>query len=152
MLARVLTLRFDERLGGFDDGPLRAFVKDRQVCAIRDHFFVKDSTPYLAVVVTYQGVSLPDVQAAVGSPKQNGKDLLALLAASGKSGTAGAVLNAANEAAVSAFRAGQIKFGEITDLVTDALSRHEWMDSPTMEELLAADAWARNEVGACLKC
>lgn len=69
-----------------------------------------------------------------------------------KSGSAGAVLNAANEAAVSAFRAGQIKFGEITDLVTDALSRHEWMDSPTMEELLAADAWARNEVCACLKC
>ncbi len=69
-----------------------------------------------------------------------------------KSGSAGAVLNAANEAAVSAFRAGQIKFGEITDLVTDALSRHEWMDSPTMEQLLEADAWARNEVGACLKC
>ena len=69
-----------------------------------------------------------------------------------KSGSAGAVLNAANEAAVSAFRAGQIKFGEITDLVTDALSRHEWMDSPTMEQLLAADVWARNEVGACLKC
>ncbi len=69
-----------------------------------------------------------------------------------KSGSAGAVLNAANEAAVSAFRAGQIKFGEITDLVADALSRHEWMDSPTMEQLLAADAWARNEVGVCLKC
>ena len=50
------------------------------------------------------------------------------------------------------FNRVQIKFGEITDLVTDALSRHEWMDSPNMEELLAADAWARNEVGACLKC
>ncbi len=69
-----------------------------------------------------------------------------------KGGSAGAVLNAANESAVSAYRAGQIKFGEITDLVTDALSRHEWVDSPTMEELLAADAWARNEVCACLKC
>ena len=54
-----------------------------------------------------------------------------------KSGSAGAVLNAANEAAVGAFRAGQIKFGEITDLVTDALSRHEWMDSPTINRAAA---------------
>ncbi len=69
-----------------------------------------------------------------------------------KGGSAGAVLNAANEAAVEAFRAGQIKFGEIVDLVADALSNHEWIEFPTMEELLRADAWARNEVSACSKC
>ncbi len=69
-----------------------------------------------------------------------------------KGGSAGAVLNAANEAAVDAFRAGQIKFGDIAGRVSDTLGRHEWIESPTMEELLQVDAWARNEVSACLSC
>lgn len=69
-----------------------------------------------------------------------------------KGGSTGAVLNAANEAAVEAFRAGQIKFGEITELVRDALSRHDWIESPTLEQLFEADAWARNEVRECSKC
>ena len=69
-----------------------------------------------------------------------------------KGGSAGAVLNASNEAAVEAFRAGQIKFCEIADLVADTLRRHEWIESPTIEQLLRAEAWARNEVSACLQC
>lgn len=80
MLARVLTLRFDEMLGGFDDEPLRAFVKDRQVCAVRDHFFVKDNTPYLAVVVTYRVAPPPNVPAtSEAEPKEKSpswRDLL----------------------------------------------------------------------------
>ena len=69
-----------------------------------------------------------------------------------KGGSAGAVLNAANETAVDAFRAGQITFGQITDRVAGALDKHQWIESPTMEELLQVDAWARNEVSACLSC
>lgn len=69
-----------------------------------------------------------------------------------KGGSAGAVLNAANEAAVDAFRAGHIEFGDIADRVAGTLSRHQWIESPTMEELLQVDAWARNEVRACLSC
>ena len=53
MLARVLTLRFDPALEAFDDGPLQEFLKSKEVHAIRDHFFVRDGTPYLAVLVTY---------------------------------------------------------------------------------------------------
>ena len=37
----------------FDDGPLQEFLKSKEVHAIRDHFFVRDGTPYLAVLVTY---------------------------------------------------------------------------------------------------
>jgi 1-deoxy-D-xylulose-5-phosphate reductoisomerase len=69
-----------------------------------------------------------------------------------RGGSCGAVLNAANEAAVDAYRAGQINFGEITELVADTLSRHSWSASPSLDELLEFDAWARNEVSACLKC
>ena len=53
MLTRVITLRFDPILGAFDDGPLREFLKDKEVLSIRDHFFVKHEVPYLAVLVTY---------------------------------------------------------------------------------------------------
>lgn len=53
MLARVITLRFDPMTGSFDDGPLRDFIKDKEVLSIRDYFFVKHEVPYLVVLVTY---------------------------------------------------------------------------------------------------
>ena len=67
-------------------------------------------------------------------------------------GSSGAVLNAANETAVDAFREGQIEFGDIAEVVSDALARHQWIESPNMTEVLEADAWARNEVRACSRC
>ena len=53
MLARVMTLHFDTVLGGFDDTPLREFLKDKEVLAIRDHFFIRNDVPYLAMIFTY---------------------------------------------------------------------------------------------------
>ena len=68
MLARVLTLRFDPALEAFDDGPLQEFLKAREVHAIREHFFVRDGAPYLAVLVTYglRPVAAPAEPAAKG--------------------------------------------------------------------------------------
>ena len=53
LLARVLTLRFDQRLEAFDDQPLREFLAQREVLAVREHFFQCNHVPYLAVMVTY---------------------------------------------------------------------------------------------------
>ena len=36
------TLRFDPVLEGFDDGPSREFLKNREAVAVREHFFVRD--------------------------------------------------------------------------------------------------------------
>jgi 1-deoxy-D-xylulose-5-phosphate reductoisomerase len=58
-------------------------------------------------------------------------------------GTAGAVLNAANEAAVAAFIAGKIAFGEICGVVERTISQHRVQGSPTLDDLLEADRWAR---------
>lgn len=58
-------------------------------------------------------------------------------------GTAGAVLNAANEVAVSAFMAGNITFGEISTVVADTISCHMVQPSPALSDLLEADHWAR---------
>ena len=63
MLARVVTLRFDPVIEAFDDAPLQDFLKAKEVFAIREHFFVRNEVPYLAVLVTY-GLRPTPVQAA----------------------------------------------------------------------------------------
>jgi 1-deoxy-D-xylulose-5-phosphate reductoisomerase len=62
-----------------------------------------------------------------------------------RGGTCGAVLNAANEAAVSRFLAGELRFLEITQACVEVLAAHTFIANPSLEELLAADAWARQE-------
>ncbi len=61
-------------------------------------------------------------------------------------GISGAVLNGANEAAVEAFLAGQIHFGQIVDLAEDILNRASKADEVTVEALIEADLWARQQV------
>jgi 1-deoxy-D-xylulose-5-phosphate reductoisomerase len=58
-------------------------------------------------------------------------------------GLAGTVLNAANEAAVELFLKGAIKFDEITPYVGQIMDKMENKANPTLEEILAADRWAR---------
>jgi 1-deoxy-D-xylulose-5-phosphate reductoisomerase len=67
-----------------------------------------------------------------------------------RGGTSGAVLNAANEAAVQRFREGTIPFGEVIRLTERVHDRHRCVDEPTLEQLMEADAWARAEVNACI--
>ncbi len=69
-----------------------------------------------------------------------------------RGGTSGAVLNAANEAAVDLFRSGAIRFLDIVRYVEQTLREHAFVASPTLEELLAADHWARQEVIRCTTC
>lgn len=61
-------------------------------------------------------------------------------------GTAPAVLNAANEQAVSLFLAGSISFLRIVDLVRRVLEKHELVHADDIDAILAADCWARHEV------
>jgi len=58
-------------------------------------------------------------------------------------GTAGAVFNAANEAAVAAFLERRIRFGRIVELVAEALSAIAPRPVESLETVLAADKEAR---------
>jgi 1-deoxy-D-xylulose-5-phosphate reductoisomerase len=60
-------------------------------------------------------------------------------------GTLPAVLNAANEVAVEAFCNGRIPFPGITGTVAAVMDAHQIVSRPTLEQILAADAWARQE-------
>jgi 1-deoxy-D-xylulose-5-phosphate reductoisomerase len=61
-------------------------------------------------------------------------------------GTAGAVFNAANEAAVAAFLERRIRFGRNVELVAEALSAIEPRPVDALETVLAADREARGFV------
>jgi ATP-dependent DNA helicase RecQ len=73
MQARVITLRFSSMLEGFDDTPLRDFIKDKEVHALRDHFFTRNDVPYLAVMVSYSMAPLPFPAPAAAAGKPSGK-------------------------------------------------------------------------------
>ena len=61
-------------------------------------------------------------------------------------GTAGAVLNAANEEAVGLFLDGKIRFTDIVEGCGDVLRNHEFEPTPPLERLLQLDDWAREEL------
>ena len=61
-------------------------------------------------------------------------------------GTAGAIFNGANEAAVAAFLDRRIRFGRIVELVDQALDRIDTQEADSLETILAADQRARDFV------
>ncbi|MGB9660476.1 MAG: 1-deoxy-D-xylulose-5-phosphate reductoisomerase [Moorellaceae bacterium] len=60
-------------------------------------------------------------------------------------GTFPAVLNAADEVAVDLFLRRKIKFSDIPRIVGEVLARHISLPGSTLEDILAADDWARRE-------
>ena len=61
-------------------------------------------------------------------------------------GTAGAVLNAANEAAVAEFLANRLRFTEIVTACREVLASHDFEPNPTLDRILEVDRWAREEI------
>jgi 1-deoxy-D-xylulose-5-phosphate reductoisomerase len=60
-------------------------------------------------------------------------------------GSLPAVLNAANEMAVFAFLDGKIGFTFIPKLIENVMESHPWVADPSLEDIVAADAWARRQ-------
>lgn len=65
-------------------------------------------------------------------------------------GTLPAVLNAANEVAVDGFCRQTLSFSGITETVARVMDRHSVVSQPTLEEILAADRWGREEASRIL--
>lgn len=94
------------------------------------------------------GLSAPDFP-AIGSFTFEEPDLerfpclgLAYEALS-KGGTMPAVLNAANEVAVSLFLEGRIGFTGISGIVEKTMNLHTPVNSPELDDIFEADSWAR---------
>ena len=71
MRVRLVTLRYAPSLGGFDDRPLVELVRDKEVLAVREHFFAVNDLPHLACLVTYQDpvVAATSTAGAASTPR-----------------------------------------------------------------------------------
>ena len=66
-------------------------------------------------------------------------------------GTLPAVMNAANEVAVSAFLEKRLSFSGIWELVEKVMTRHACVADASLDAILAADQWARNEAAGLIR-
>ena len=62
-----------------------------------------------------------------------------------RSGTYPAVLCAADEVAVELFLSRRIGFVDIAGIIEQTLEEHQAVTNPAIEEIMAADAWAREK-------
>ncbi|MBM4018954.1 MAG: 1-deoxy-D-xylulose-5-phosphate reductoisomerase [Planctomycetes bacterium] len=62
-----------------------------------------------------------------------------------RGGSLGAALSGADETAVAAFLDGQVRFTDVVPVVKRVLDAHRWIAQPTLQDVLATDAWAREE-------
>ena len=67
------------------------------------------------------------------------------LEAASRGGTACAALSAANEVAVEALLSRHLPFTQIARVVESVVARHAPVAHPSLEDILAADRWAREE-------
>ena len=79
-------------------------------------------------------------------PRWNDFPALKLAREAGETGgTLPAVLNAANEVAVSAFLGEKLSFPGIWETVSATMSAHETLPKPSLEQIIEADEWARQK-------
>ncbi|MCC6510076.1 MAG: 1-deoxy-D-xylulose-5-phosphate reductoisomerase, partial [Pirellulaceae bacterium] len=62
-----------------------------------------------------------------------------------RGGSTGAVVNAANEAAVALFLEEKIRLVDIVPACRRVLDQHDFEPNPTLDQLLQLDAWSRLE-------
>jgi 1-deoxy-D-xylulose-5-phosphate reductoisomerase len=66
-------------------------------------------------------------------------------------GTLPAVMNAANEIAVSAFLDRKVRFPEIWGIVEQVMNQHTPVAHPDLDAILGADQWARTQAQGCVQ-
>jgi len=66
-------------------------------------------------------------------------------------GTMPTVFSAANEVAVDRFLRGDIKFLQIEDIIASVMEQHQAVGHPGLDEILAADRWARERAASLFR-
>ena len=65
---KIFTLSYSSAIEGFDDAPVRDFMKDKHIAEIKEYFYVHEKLPRLTLIVYYRPGELP---AAVKSARVN---------------------------------------------------------------------------------
>ena len=67
-----------------------------------------------------------------------------------RGGNTACVINAANEIAVAAFLRGEIRFTDIYELITEAIQKIDFIESPNYDDYVATNSAARQFTEMCL--
>jgi 1-deoxy-D-xylulose-5-phosphate reductoisomerase len=128
--------------------------------ALLAHLGAPDMRVPISYALTYPeraATPVPQLDLAAGfelrfeAPDLAAFPLLGLAREAGEAGgTAPCAYNAANEAGVEAFLAGRIGFLDIAELVEGALGGSDWPAARDLDDLVAADARARELAGGRL--
>jgi len=59
MQFKIMTLKYSERLSGFETDEIEDFVKDKEIMEVRDHFFMAGGSPRLTIIFTYTASEYP---------------------------------------------------------------------------------------------
>jgi superfamily II DNA helicase RecQ len=78
MKLKIFTIPLNHELGAFDDRAMQAFLDDKEVLSLFEHFFVIEGTPTWTILVTYRDL---DQRARQVTNKENSRDLRAQLPA-----------------------------------------------------------------------
>ncbi len=85
------------------------------------------------------------------TPRYDDFPALSLARRAGETGgTLPAVMNAANEIAVSAFLDRKVRFPEIWGIVEQVMNQHTPVAHPDLDAILRADQWARTQAQGCV--
>jgi 1-deoxy-D-xylulose-5-phosphate reductoisomerase len=86
------------------------------------------------------------------TPRYDDFPALSLARRAGETGgTLPAVMNAANEIAVSAFLDRKVRFPEIWGIVEQVMNQHAPIAHPDLDAILGADQWARAQTQGCVQ-
>lgn len=89
-------------------------------------------------------LSLFDKQLTFEKPDhETFKGLGLCIKAGNKGGSLPVVLNASNEVCVDGFLNKKIRFLEIPEIIEETMELHKFADSPSLDEVLEIDSWAR---------
>ena len=53
-MIKLFTIKFDRSLEKFDDREFQAYIKDKDVLSVEDHFFICRETPYVLLIINCQ--------------------------------------------------------------------------------------------------
>jgi len=127
----------------FIDGSVLAQLSTPDMCfPIQYAVTWPDRVPNTLLPLDFAQIAQLDFEA----PRWDDFPALGLAREAGSTGgTLPAVMNAANEVAVGAFLDGRLGFPGIWETVGATMNAHDTVTSPSLDEIVAADQWARTK-------
>jgi ATP-dependent DNA helicase RecQ len=74
MRIRILTLRYSESLGGFDDTPIQDCLRERGALSFREYFFEVNGVPHLACIMIFEEQRVSSELSTVAKDFRNTSD------------------------------------------------------------------------------